>query len=86
MERGLSRPDIELAHPHSIQHRKEVLDSSMCGCFYCRAQFATQEIERWIDGGETALCPHCGVDAIIGDASGFPVTVEFLTEMYDRWF
>lgn len=82
----MSITDIELAHRRSIRHRKEVLASSMCGCFYCRSQFPPEEIERWVDGGETALCPHCGVDAVIGDASGFPLTVEFLTKMYDRWF
>jgi hypothetical protein len=23
---------------------------------------------------ETVFCPHCGIDAVIGDASGLPVT------------
>lgn len=27
-----------------------------------------------------------GIDAIIGDASGFPITNEFLEEMNQEWF
>lgn len=82
----MSRTDIELAHRHSIRHRSEVLASSMCGCFYCRRQFLPNTIEVWADNGGTAICPNCGIDAVIGDASGFPVTVEFLSQMHDHWF
>ena len=34
----------------------------------------------------TALCPYCHADAVIGDASSFPITEEFLKEMNKRWF
>jgi hypothetical protein len=43
-------------------------------------------IEEWTDAADTALCPHCGIDAVIGDASGFPITKEFLSEMCQAWF
>ena len=33
-----------------------------------------------------ALCPSCGIDSVIGDASGFPITEEFLVAMEARWF
>jgi hypothetical protein len=36
--------------------------------------------------GQTALCPKCGVDAVIGDKSGLPITTEFLTTMHGMWF
>ena len=39
------------------------------------------------DGEEvTAICPHCGVDSVIGEKSGFPITQEFLKAMHKRWF
>ena len=34
----------------------------------------------------TATCPRCGIDSVIGDASEFPVTTEFLQKMQRRWF
>lgn len=49
------------------------------------------EISEWIyelDEGEevTAICPHCGIDAVIGESSGFPITPDFLRTMNRRWF
>jgi hypothetical protein len=34
----------------------------------------------------TALCPYCYTDSVLGDASGYPITEEFLKEMNKRWF
>jgi hypothetical protein len=31
--------------------------------------------------GQTALCPRCGIDAVIGSASGYPITQDFLQRM-----
>lgn len=38
------------------------------------------------DEEPTAECPYCHIDAVIGDASGFPITEEFLRKMMHRWF
>jgi hypothetical protein len=83
-----SRPpfDPSEAHRHSIYHRAEVRKSETCGCFYCLAIYPLAEIAEWTDGGDTALCPRCGIDAVIGSASGYPVTREFLKEMKAVWF
>lgn len=73
-----------------MDHRREVLASTQCGCFHCLQRFVPQAIQEWTDdrgqGGTTALCPHCGYDAVIGSASGYPVTREFLARMSDEWF
>lgn len=37
-------------------------------------------------GGETALCPKCGIDSVIGDGSGFAVDQSMLVEMNALWF
>ena len=90
--------DIIRAHMHSSVHRTELNASSICGCFYCLSTFAPTKVTEWVDYppdtpeekeaelGTTALCPHCGVDSVIGDASGFPITKEFLTQMKSYWF
>ena len=79
------------AHRHSIRHHDEVMRSESCGCFYCGGVFAPTKIKEWVDDGEsssdkTALCPHCGIDSVIGSASGFPITPEFLKRMNKHWF
>lgn len=79
-------PDYIRAHRHSIRHRAELMASELCGCFYCCAIFPPDQIQIWIDDGQTALCPHCPVDSVIGSASSYPITVEFLARMKKHWF
>jgi len=82
--------NITQAHRHSIRHRDEVLASERCGCFYCCAVFPVAEVADWTDAwkgvGQTALCPRCGIDSVIGSESGYPVTPEFLAAMKAQWF
>jgi hypothetical protein len=77
---------LEAAHKHSIFNREELQRSSLCGCFYCFATFTPAEVSEWIDEGQTALCPKCPVDSVIGSASGFPITPDFLRRMHDKYF
>ncbi len=79
-------PDHIVAHKHSSNHKQEISSSESCGCFYCLQIFAPSEVKDWVDAGGTALCPFCGIDSIIGSASGFPITKEFLTTMQEHWF
>lgn len=76
------------AHTHSINHRAELLASERCGCFHCGEEFAPRAITEWVQDSKeaTAFCPHCDIDAVIGDASGYPITTEFLAQMRERWF
>lgn len=82
--------DILKAHRQSSGHRAEIAASTTCGCFYCCSIFPSKGIEEWVDEvdgvGQTALCPRCGVDSVIGDRSGFPIAAEFLGRMKARWF
>jgi hypothetical protein len=74
------------AHEWSSYHRETFKGSSVCGCFYCLEVFSPGEIEHWTDDDDTALCPKCGIDSVIGSASGYPIEREFLRKMHDRWF
>lgn len=82
----MSDDDVVQAHKHSIRHREEIQESSLCGCFFCLETFPPQEIVDWIDDGECALCPKCGIDSVIGDRSGFPIEKTFLEAMRSHWF
>ena len=75
------------AHKHSSNHKAELQSDSVCGCFYCMRIFDPAEIVEWVeDSLGTALCPYCGIDSIIGESSGFPITKEFMQRMHDHWF
>jgi Zn finger protein HypA/HybF involved in hydrogenase expression len=79
--------DLETAHRRSLYQRAEIERSEVCGCFYCRRTLQPDEIVQWTDGETTAWCPHCGIDSVLGSASGFPVTsAAFLDAMHRRWF
>lgn len=83
--------DVRAAHKHSSNHRAEISGSASCGCFYCCATFAPSAIEDWVDEddagvGRTALCPRCGIDSVLGDKAGFPLTHAFLELMKSYWF
>jgi hypothetical protein len=57
-------------------------DFEECGCYFCIRTFNTDDIAEYVDNGTTALCPFCGVDAII------PGTVNkiFLEKAHERYF
>lgn len=79
--------DHILAHQFSVNNRKQLEQSSVCGCFYCRKIFNPNEITEWIpEKSGTALCPYCGIDSVIGEASGFQITEQLLKEMSQYWF
>jgi hypothetical protein len=66
---------------HAANHRTELDDSALCGCFFCFRTFGRSEIQIWIDKNQTALCPRCGIDSVIGTASGFVVDDRFLRKL-----
>lgn len=86
----MGEPEYIQAHKYCSKHRDHIKKSDLCGCFYCLETFKPSEIVKWTDevGGEgsTALCPKCGIDSVIGSASGFPITEKFLNLMKTHWF
>jgi hypothetical protein len=74
------------AHEWSSYHRETLKESNVCGCFYCLGFFLPSEIQIWTDDDETALCPKCGIDSVIGSVSGYPIEREFIKKMHDYWF
>jgi hypothetical protein len=58
-------------------HRPTVLAADVCGCFYCLFMFPPSDIANWIDldergVGQTALCPRCGIDAVVPSVPAGP--------------
>jgi hypothetical protein len=82
-ERFLSEIEIETfnmmraAGKHSMYNREELENSEECACFSCLRIYSPSEILWWEDGQQTALCPICMVDGVIGSAAGLPMDEHF---------
>lgn len=83
-------PDYIAAHRFCSNHMPELKKDRVCGCFDCLRIFSPREINEWIicgpaDKRGTAICPYCSDDSVIGESSGYPITIEFLKEMHQYW-
>lgn len=84
--------DAYQAHRLANNHKPELESDRVCGCFCCGQIFFPSEITEWIivnnpcDRRGTAICPHCGVDSVIGESSGYPITDDFMKAMNQIWF
>ena len=77
---------IKKMYKFSSNHRELILNSPFCGCFHCRNScIMVRDIVEWVDNGKTAICPKCGVDAILPGILEVPVTEGFLDQM-NRYF
>ena len=76
----------------------QIQGSQSCGCCCCVQVFPADEVVAWTGldmdnlddpravNNQTALCPRCGSEAVIGDKSGFPINTHFLGRMNEAWF
>lgn len=81
------------AHHYSSGNKPALEKDELCGYFYCLKVFYPKEITEYIQNDDvaidkegTALCPYCGVDSVLPQSSGFPLTNEFLKRMHRKWF
>lgn len=68
-------------------HRKRLLASEVAVCYFCFTEFPPDSISNWCDGenqDQTAICPHCGVDAVVGFDG--PVDVAWVKAAHDQGF
>ena len=82
----ISWEDVTEAHKLCTCHRDALTYADKCGCFYCKSIYDPRKITEWVDDGKTALCPYCGIDAVIPDTEEYPLTTAFLKKMYRKWF
>ena len=83
---ALANAPYVAAHAHASKHRSALEASDKCACFFCFRSFAPVEIKAWIDGSQTALCPGCGTDSVLGNASGHSLSDGFLRKMHRHYF
>ena len=82
----MTENELIKAHQFCSNHKEELVNDEICGCFSCLEIFSPKEIEMWLnDSKGTAICPYCGIDSVIGESSGYSITKEFLKEMQEHW-
>jgi hypothetical protein len=75
------------AHEFSKSNKTQLAQDQLCGCYYCLRTFRSGEITQWYgDHDDAAVCPNCGIDAVIGEGAKLPITKEFLRQMRQYWF
>jgi hypothetical protein len=92
----LNHADLRSIHKYANDNRELLARSDRAGCFYCRTMFHPDKITDWVDGqqlasgstadGVTALCPRCGIDAILPSAAPIALDDGILSEMHQHWF
>lgn len=85
----LSKKPVERipeAHEHSIYNRVALTESKDAACYYCRTIFSATEVSEFTDDGETALCPHCGVDSVLPEKAGYPLNYMTIRALHQYWF
>lgn len=81
-------PKLETLIEHSTNNDLEILQSHKCSCLFCRHTIDAREVQDWVsdENGVSAICPECGMDTLIGDASGLTFTKEELREINMKYF
>jgi hypothetical protein len=73
--------------PHlAFKNKGLVQGSKLAGCYHCGKTFESKEIKDFTDNGQTCLCPSCGIDSIVGDMSGFPITETSMQDAHKYLF
>lgn len=73
-------------HAYSSHNRKLIEASEKCHCFYCKGSIESSEIVEYTDQGQTAICPKCGIDAIVPDSIDDEIDDILISEMHEYWF
>lgn len=73
-------------HAYCTNNKELIEKSNKCYCFYCKKHMNSNEIIRYLEIEDTALCPHCGVDAVIPDCIDEEINEEVIEDMNNYWF
>lgn len=61
----MEREELEYIHKQSRHSKENLRESNIVGCFSCTTIYTFDEIDKFVNGGDTALCPYCSIDAVI---------------------
>lgn len=70
----------------SYKNINSIVKSNQCGCYNCTKTFTPDMIGEYIDNGQTAVCPYCGIDSVLGSSMGYDLNLNFLTKLKEDIF
>lgn len=82
----MTKEDLEKYHNFINNYQILILNTQLCGCFYCCQFFLSDSIKEFVHNNTCALCPLCGIDSVIPLTCYPDMNKEFLDEMYNYWF
>ena len=90
VDKAWTIPELKAIYSHSIRNEESILNSDFCGCFHCISIFPAVDVKsaEFIiekDGSRTEICPICGIDSVLGDAS-VEITAEILESLNGLYF
>jgi hypothetical protein len=81
----ISSTRLHRIYEHSRLNRQFMTPGVVCRCFYCLRTFSSEQIGRWVDDGNTALCPHCGIDSVLS-SSADPLSDSLIQQLHTAYF
>lgn len=71
----------------SFKNKETLKSSELCGCYYCCKLFSFSDIEEFVDGNKTAICPKCSIDSVVGaDIKDHELFIEALKKARKEFF
>jgi hypothetical protein len=66
----------------SFNNRSALARARIAGCYACLATFTAEQVVGWTHDDTTAVCPRCGIDAVLPNVDD-PLTLRAAQE---RWY
>lgn len=79
-------PAVAEAAEYSIQNREALAAGTLAACYYCQTVFPVSEITEYLHPDGTALCPYCGIDAVLPENAGYSFGEAQLRALNEFWF
>lgn len=57
--------NMDKLHAQCFRGKTKLQRAKLAGCFQCLSTYKPDFIDEYVDGDATALCPRCGIDAVI---------------------
>ena len=85
----LSEKEMESYYSRTHGNDREILNSDTCSCLFCRQTYSARDVSDWVsndDGSLNAICPICGMEAVVGDKKKDRISHEDLKQLNLRFF
>lgn len=79
-------PDI---YKHTKNNELDILQSKTCSCLFCQQNYSARKVSEWNtdkNNQMSAVCPECGMDAVVGDASGYVLDDDDIETLHKTYF